>query len=86
MSRFGWEALQDVRECLEVPLRCSGVNGRPSRMSGSGREAFPDIWEDLSNIWEWSEGPPVYPGVVGNPQGWSVGLPNVWACSEGPLK
>ena len=29
-------------------------------MSGSGREALP-------NVWEWSGGPPRCPGVVGKP-------------------
>ena len=36
----------------------SGVVGRPSRMSGSGREALPDVRE-------WSGGPPGCLGVVG---------------------
>ena len=33
---------------------------RPTRMTGSGREAFPDVWE-------WSGGPPECLGVVRSP-------------------
>ena len=38
----------------------SGSGGRPSRMSGSGREA-------LSHVQEWSGGPSGSSGVVGRP-------------------
>ena len=66
MSGSGWE-VPDIRECsddlqyvryLSVgPPECLGVVGRPTRKSGSGREAIPDVCE-------WSGGPPRYPGVV----------------------
>ena len=39
------EALPDVRECSGVPPGCPGVVGRPSRMSGSGRETLLDVRE-----------------------------------------
>ena len=42
------------------PPGCPEVAGRPSRMSGSGREALPDVRE-------WSGGPPECPAVVGRP-------------------
>ena len=35
------EALQDVWERLRDSPGCPGANGRPSRMSGSGREDCP---------------------------------------------
>ena len=54
MSRRGREALPDGREVL--PDVRSGQDA--SHMSGSVREAFPDVWE-------WSGGPPGCPGVVG---------------------
>ena len=43
MSRSGQEALPEVRVWSEVSLRCLGVVGRPSQMSGSGWEAFPEV-------------------------------------------
>ena len=53
----GQDALADVWEwsgyppgCPGGPLGCPGVVGRPSRMSGSVWEAFPDVRE-------WSAGP-----------------------------
>ena len=52
------EALLDFREWSRGPLGCSGVVGRPSHMSGSGREALPYVRER-------SGGPPIWPGVVG---------------------
>ena len=39
MSWSGWEALSYVREWSGGPPGCPGVVKRPSRMSGSGREA-----------------------------------------------
>ena len=54
------KALSDVWECSEGPpgtLGCPGVVGRPSQMSGSGRETLPDVRE-------WSGGPLECPGVV----------------------
>ena len=38
-----WEDLLDVREWLRGHLGCPGRVGRPFRMSGSGREAIPDV-------------------------------------------
>ena len=43
MSMSGWEALSDIHEWSGGPPGCSGVVGRPSRMSGSGLEALPDV-------------------------------------------
>ena len=54
-----WKARLNVRECLRGPPGYPVVVGRPSRMSGSGREA-------LSDVWEWSGGPPVSLVVVGS--------------------
>ena len=61
MSRSGRESLRYVREwsvglslcpgVVERTFRMSGVVKRTSRMSGSAREA-------LSDVQEWSEGPP----------------------------
>ena len=45
MSRSGWEAFPDVREWSRGPPGCPGVVGRPSRMSGSVREALPVVQE-----------------------------------------
>ena len=50
-------AFPDVQEWLGGPPGCPGVVGRPSRMSGSGREALP-------NVRKWSRGPPGCPLVV----------------------
>ena len=43
MSGNGHEALPVVWEWSEVPLRCPGVVGRPSRMYGSDLKGLPDI-------------------------------------------
>ena len=51
MSGSGQESLSDVREWSGVPPRCPGVVGRPSWMSGGGREVLLDYWE-------WCEGRP----------------------------
>ena len=77
MSAIGPETLRDVRNWSGDPPGCSGVVGRPSQMSGSGREALPDVWEesgDPSNGWgsfpgcpEVLGGPPKCPEVVGRP-------------------
>ena len=56
MSWSGWEA-----------YRLSGSGWEASRMSGSGRETLLDVREDLPDIWEWSGGPTVYPGMVSRP-------------------
>ena len=45
MSGSGPEALLDDREWSVGPPGCSEVVGRPSWMSGSGWEDFPDIRE-----------------------------------------
>ena len=59
------------------PPGCSGVVGRSSWMSGSGREALPKVREwlvvvsssgtTLPYIQEWLRSPPRYPRVVGRP-------------------
>ena len=80
-SGGGWEFLLDVWERLGGPPRYPGVVGRPCRMSGSGgspsrmsgscRETLPNVqerWEALSDVREWSGGPPGCPGVVGRPR------------------
>ena len=41
--RIGREVLLEVREWSGGPVRCPEVVGRPSRVSGSGQEALPDI-------------------------------------------
>ena len=45
MSRSGREDLLDVRERSGCPPGCAGVVGRPFWMSGSGRDALPDVSE-----------------------------------------
>ena len=45
MTRSDLEALPDVREWLGGPPECLGVVERSFRMTGSGREALPDVWE-----------------------------------------
>ena len=55
------EALSYVREWSGGPPGCAGVVGRPSRMSGSGREACRISGSGrkaIPNVWEWSGGPP----------------------------
>ena len=68
MSGSYREALTDVKEwSLGLP-GCPGVFGRTSRMSESGRETLPDVWElseARQDVREWSKGNPVCPGVVG---------------------
>ena len=54
-----WEALPDVREWSGDSPKCPGFFGRPSRMTGSGRETLPDVRVRLG-------GPPECPGVVGS--------------------
>ena len=43
--RVGTEALPDDQELSGGPPGCLGFVGRLSRMSGSGREGFSDVWE-----------------------------------------
>ena len=38
-------ALMDIQEWSKGPPGCPGVVGSLSRMSKSGRETFPDVWE-----------------------------------------
>ena len=73
----------------------SGSGGRPSEMYGSSWEAlrmsrWPSRmsrsgWETLTDVREWSGGPPGCPGVIGRSSLMSgsgrVTLPNVWAGS-----
>ena len=86
MSGCGQEALPDVRVWSEGPPGCPGVVGRPSRMSGSGREALTVGRETFPNVWEWSGGPPGCPGVVRRPSRMSgsgrVTLPDVRSGQE----
>ena len=54
----------------------SGSGRKPSRISGSGREALLDVQgdpESLSKVREWSGGYPRCPGVVGRPS-WMSGV------------
>ena len=66
MSGSGWDAVSVVRAWSEdtsgcpvvvvVSPGCPGEVGRPSRMSGRGRETLPDVserWEVLLDVWEW---------------------------------
>ena len=64
MSGSGRETLSDVPDCSGDPSECSGVVGWPYRMSMSGRESLPDVWEwweALTDIREWSKDPPKSP-------------------------
>ena len=74
------EALSDDREWSGGPPRCPEVVMRHSLMSGSGREAFPDVreileapripgsgGEALTDVREGSGCPPGSPGVVASP-------------------
>ena len=36
-------------------------------MTWSGWETLPEVWQALSDVQEWSRGPPGCPGVVGKP-------------------
>ena len=45
MSGSGQQALPDVRQWSGDPSDCLGLVGKPSRMSRSGRESFPDVRE-----------------------------------------
>ena len=74
MSGSGWEAHQVVRVRSGGPPGCPGVVGRPSRISGSGREALPNSLKAHPDVQEWSGCPsgrsgvpPECPGVVGRP-------------------
>ena len=70
MSGSGREALADVREWSGCPPGCQGLVGSPSRMSGSGWEAFRmsgSGWEALPDDQEWSRAPSGCPGVFESP-------------------
>ena len=45
MSGSDRQSLLDVREWSKGPPGCPGVNGKPSRMSESGREDLPYVLE-----------------------------------------
>ena len=86
MSVSGWEALSDVWELSGGPPGCPEVVRWPSRMSGSGREALPEVREallevreSLSDVPEWSRGPPRYPSG-------REALPDVREWSRGPSR
>ena len=56
MSGSNQKAIPNVRECSKGLLGCLGVVGRPSRMTGRGLEALPDVreWkEGLPDVREW---------------------------------
>ena len=71
------EAISDVREWSgdpsefpEGPYEYLGVVGWPSCMSGSVREAVPDVRggrEAITNVQDWSGGPPECSVVVERP-------------------
>ena len=50
MSRSGRGTLQVLWVWSVGPSGCPGVVARPLQMSGSGREAYPHVPVDLSNI------------------------------------
>ena len=57
-------------EVVWSPSRGPGVVRRPVQRAWSGREAIPEGREwlgGLPEVWEWSEGNPVGPEVVGKP-------------------
>ena len=62
MSGSGQEFPSDIQKGSVAPHECPGVVETPFRMSGSGRDTLPDVWE-------WSGDPPGYLGVVGRPAG-----------------
>ena len=71
------EDLPDVQEWSGGPLRCPGVVGRLSRMTGSGREALLDVRDGrdaLLDVRKWPGGPPLSMGVVGRPTRKSVSV------------
>ena len=43
---------------------CPEVFRMATQMSVSVRETLPDVWETLTEVPEWSEGPPGCPGVI----------------------
>ena len=78
-------------EALPYPVvfgRHSRICGKPSRMSCSGQEAFPNVREALPDFLEWSGRPPGCPLVVHRPSRMSgsgrEALPNIREWSERP--
>ena len=70
MSGSDLKTLRYVWEWSGSPRGCPGVVGRPSHMSGSGREASRlsgSGREALPDVRDWSGDPPRCPGVVGRP-------------------
>ena len=65
MSGSIWESLPFVREWSGGHSGCPEVLGRPSRMSGSGRETIPDlrklsgvplkVFKSLPDVWGWRQ-------------------------------
>ena len=47
-------------------------------MSGSGQKSLPEVWEALSDVWEFWGGPPRFPDVREDlpvVREWSIGSP-----------
>ena len=78
MSGSDRETLLEVQEWSGGPHGCPGMVGRPSRMSGSGRETVRYVWEAFPEVREWSRGPPKCLGVDERPSQMSVSCPEVW--------
>ena len=69
-SGSGRETPLVVRKWSGVPPGGPEVVERPARLSGSGREAFPEKWKQLRGppeIRKWSGGPTRGPQMVENP-------------------
>ena len=87
MSGSGPDTLSDVRKVLPNARRyfpdVRELVGRPSRMSGSGRQALPYVQE-------WWKVPPECPGVVARPSRMSgcgrIALPDVPQWSGWPSR
>ena len=76
----GHEAFPGIQASSGDPPGCTGVVGRPSRMSTSGWEALLDVREwsgSVPNVQEWSGGLPKCPGVVGRPTRMSIRLSRI---------
>ena len=74
MSECVRKALPEVRGWLGVSLGCLGEVGRPSQISGSGRETLPNVrewWEPLPDVWQLSGNPSECSREVGGPFGCS---------------
>ena len=67
MSGSGRESLSDVWERSGVPLKCPGVVGRPSWMSGMPSRMSESGWEAHSEFREWSGVHPGFAEVVRRP-------------------